>query len=220
MLAQVNNALDDNCIELLKSCDSSSDGPACFGAHLLCVVTVHAAFTKHTGRDISDARQLFPVPFPSKFHRRYLNTAVVQSALGVFTNYTFMSTLVDSALSLGGDYMRELQSSETIRQLVDAGVTVALYAGDADASESGFFCISCIHSLFADNLLPLPASLVHNAVWDKIAVPGHAEAGFTNLTTSDGRIHGQVRQAGLLSYTRFYVSTGLESLGFLTLVQC
>jgi hypothetical protein len=39
-----------------------------------------------------------------------------------------------------------------------------------------------------------------------INATGYSEAGFTNITTSDGIVHGQVKQAGLFSFLRIYES--------------
>lgn len=43
-------------------------------------------------------------------------------------------------------------------------------------------------------------------VADEIAAPGYSDAGFVNITTSDGIVHGQVRQSGLFSFVRIYES--------------
>lgn len=39
-----------------------------------------------------------------------------------------------------------------------------------------------------------------------IDAPGYSEAGFTNISTSDGIVHGQVKQSGLFSFLRIYES--------------
>ena len=41
-------------------------------------------------------------------------------------------------------------------------------------------------------------------VADAIGAPGYKDAGFVNITTSDGIVHGQVRQSGLFSFVRIY----------------
>ena len=43
-------------------------------------------------------------------------------------------------------------------------------------------------------------------VADEIAAPGYDTAGFVNITTSDGIVHGQVKQSGLFSFLRIYES--------------
>jgi hypothetical protein len=39
-----------------------------------------------------------------------------------------------------------------------------------------------------------------------IQAPGYSDAGFTNISTSDGIVHGQVKQSGLFSFVRIYES--------------
>jgi hypothetical protein len=39
-----------------------------------------------------------------------------------------------------------------------------------------------------------------------IQAPGYCDAGFTNISTSDGIVHGQVKQSGLFSFVRIYES--------------
>lgn len=40
----------------------------------------------------------------------------------------------------------------------------------------------------------------------EINAPGYDEAGFVNISTSDGVVHGQVRQSDLFSFARIYES--------------
>jgi hypothetical protein len=39
-----------------------------------------------------------------------------------------------------------------------------------------------------------------------INAPGYCDAGFTNISTSDNVVHGQVKQSGLFSFVRIYES--------------
>jgi hypothetical protein len=41
---------------------------------------------------------------------------------------------------------------------------------------------------------------------DMINAPGYCDAGFTNISTSDEIVHGQVKQSGLFSFVRIYES--------------
>lgn len=43
-------------------------------------------------------------------------------------------------------------------------------------------------------------------VADNVKAAGYADAGFANITTSDGLVHGQVRQAGQFAFVRIYES--------------
>lgn len=44
------------------------------------------------------------------------------------------------------------------------------------------------------------------AVAELIDAPGYSKAGFTNISTSDNIVHGQVKQAGHFSFIRIYES--------------
>lgn len=92
--------------------------------------------------------------------------------------------MLTSRLALGDDD-RESNTLESIRALLAQNITVALYAGDADYNCNW---------------------LGGEAVASEIAAPGYASAGYTNLITSDGITHGQVKQAGKFSFTRVYYS--------------
>jgi carboxypeptidase D len=129
-------------------------------------------------------RELDPDPFPYRFYEAYLNTPRVQAAIGAFTNFSGNNAVGD-AFDTTGDDAREVGTIEALRSLICRGVTVALYAGDADY-----------------NCNWLGSEVVAAAV----AAPGYAAAGYTDLRTSDGVVHGQVRQAGGFSFTRIYES--------------
>lgn len=43
-------------------------------------------------------------------------------------------------------------------------------------------------------------------VAEEIDAPGYDKAGFVNISSSDGVVHGQVRQSGLYSFVRIYES--------------
>ena len=56
----------------------------------------------------------------------YLNTPVVQSAIGAFQNFTEYSAAVGDAFSTTGDDGREDGTVEDMLQLLEQGVTVCL----------------------------------------------------------------------------------------------
>lgn len=128
-------------------------------------------------------RELTPDPFPYSFYVDYLNKPEVLAAIGVFTNFTESSAQVGDNFGETGDDARDPNTAEDLRTLLKAGVTVALFAGDAD-----YIC----------NWIGVEAvaEQVHPARWDK--------AGYVNLSTSDGIVHGQVKQAGQFSFTRVF----------------
>jgi carboxypeptidase C (cathepsin A) len=72
-----------------------------------------------------------------------------------------------------------------LQSLLDSNITLIMYFGDAD-----YNCNWLGGQVVADNLDP----------------PGYQEAGFTNISSSDGVVHGQVRQAGKFAFVRIYES--------------
>lgn len=63
---------------------------------------------------------------------KYLNKPDVLAAIGAYQNFTEGSDAVWAAFSGTGDDDREVGTVEAIGQLLEQGVTVTLYAGDAD----------------------------------------------------------------------------------------
>ena len=86
--------------------------------------------------------------FPPEFYVTYLNTPIVQSAIGAFQNFTEYSAAVGDAFDTTGDDGREDETVADMLQLLEKGVTVCLptvhksaksyiqqvmmYTGDAD----------------------------------------------------------------------------------------
>lgn len=131
-------------------------------------------------RDVYDIRELNPDPFPSVSFITYLNTPGAQSALGAFQNFTLISnTVYNIFITQGYDRANELAT------LVKNGVTVVLFHGDSD---------------WECNWIGGEASA------NMVKVPGFLQAGYVNITTSDGIVHGQVKQSGAFSFVRIYQS--------------
>jgi hypothetical protein len=86
----------------------------------------------NTDRDEYDIRELQPDPFPYSFYIQYLNTPEVQKAIGAYQNYSESSSTVGNAFSVTGDDNREIGTVEVLKKLLDQGIYVLLYAGDAD----------------------------------------------------------------------------------------
>lgn len=54
--------------------------------------------------------------------------------------------------------------------------------------------------------MTLRSRLGGEVVANEVGAPGFKEAGYVNLTTSDGIVHGQVRQSSSFSFVRIYES--------------
>ncbi|KAK3689176.1 Alpha/Beta hydrolase protein [Podospora appendiculata] len=176
-----------NCIDRLQACKASGSNAICGSADTFCANNVENLYDIYLGRDEYDMRELMPDPFPYEFYTDYLNTPAVQEAIGAFVNFTEYTDAVGTNFGYTGDDGREVGTIEDIRALLGAGVTVALYAGDADYNCNW---------------------LGGEAVADEVGkeIEGWNVAGYVNLTTSDGIVHGQVKQAGRFSFTRVYES--------------
>ncbi|KAF2264646.1 carboxypeptidase S1 [Lojkania enalia] len=176
---------EGNCVDQTKHCYATGQNSICSRADDFCFYNVEYMYDKYSGRDEYDMRFLTPDPFPYAYYVDYLNTAEVQAAIGAYQNYSESSSTVSSAFGNTGDDDRESGTIEACKKLLAAGVQVMLYYGDADYNCNWF------------------GGLV---VADEIAAPGYDSAGFVNISTSDGIVHGQVRQSGLFSFLRIYES--------------
>ncbi|KAI0128284.1 Alpha/Beta hydrolase protein [Xylariales sp. AK1849] len=174
-----------NCLDQLKDCKETGLDSVCSKADSFCMEHVEDLYRDALGRDVYDIRELAPDPFPYNFFVDYLNTPTVQTAIGAYTNFSTFSNTVKDAFANTGDDAREVNSIEDIRYLLGLNVTVVLYAGDAD-----FDC----------------NWIGGEAVAEEVGAPGFDEAGYKNLQTSDGIVHGQVKQAGKFSFIRIYES--------------
>jgi hypothetical protein len=88
-------------------------------------------FDIYYGRDEYDMRELTPDPFPYGFYVEYLNSPRVQEAIGAYQNFSEYSYTVGNAFSNTGDDDRESNTIEDVKKLLDAGVQVIMYFGDA-----------------------------------------------------------------------------------------
>lgn len=172
-----------NCVDQTRQCYATGRNDICSTADNFCASKVENMYDIYSGRDEYDMRELTPDPFPYSFYVDYLNSPKVQAAIGAYQNFSESSQTVGNSFSSTGDDDRESGTIQHVRNLLKAGVQVVMYFGDAD-----FNC----------------NWLGGQVVADEIDAPGYEKAGFINITTSDGQVHGQVRQSGLYSFVRIY----------------
>ena len=195
----VSNAMygSHNCLDQLNDCNSypyatnTSDGTGnavCSAADNFCYYMVEYPFDIYIGRDEYDIRYLTPDPFPYTFYVDYLNSAKVQAAIGAYTNFSESSSITSTAFGATGDDAREEGVTAATEYLIDHNVTVVLYFGDADYNCNWFG-----GEAFSRTLTNVPRYT-------------DGTAGFTNITTSDGTVHGQVKSAGHFSFVRIFES--------------
>jgi hypothetical protein len=154
-------------------------------AESFCLDNVQEPWIRETGRDNNDIRQLEPSPFPNTFYQDYLQLPEVLEAIGAQQTFFQKNPTVGDAFRSTGDDSREFGILDIIKDLLDHGIRVTLYAGDAD---------------YECNWLGI------EAVADAIGVPSHCdgEAGYTDVMTPDNVVHGQVKQSGGFSLVRVY----------------
>ena len=179
-----------NCLDQLNYCASSGIDEVCSAADNFCYNEVEFVLDNVLNRDEYDVRELMPDPFPYNFFQDYLNLPHVQQAVGAYVNFSSSGGnvgvgTVGTAFASTGDDAREEGVIEAIKSLLKQGIYFMQYAGDADYNCNW---------------------LGGQAVSYEIDAPGYTSAGFTNLTTSDGIVHGQVKQAGNYSFIRIYES--------------
>ncbi|TKY89599.1 hypothetical protein EX895_001384 [Sporisorium graminicola] len=174
-----------NCLDQIRDCYATGTNQVCSTADSFCANNVEAILDNYANRDEYDIRELSPDPFPYSFYVDYLNTAAVQTAIGAYQNFSESSSTVSDAFGNTGDDGREEGTIEDVRALLDQGVQVVMYAGDADY-----------------NCNWLGGEVVAEQVQHK----GFDQAGYEDLKTSDGIAHGQVKQSGQFSFVRIYES--------------
>lgn len=174
-----------NCLDQIRDCYATGTDEVCSTADTFCANNVESILDTYANRDEYDIRELSPDPFPYSFYVDYLNTPAVQKALGAFQNYSESSLTVSNAYSSTGDDGREDGTIEDVRWLLEQGVQVVMYAGDADYNCNW---------------------LGGEVIAEQVKHKGYDQAGYENLTTSDGVMHGQVKQSGQFSFVRIYES--------------
>ncbi|KAH8900587.1 alpha/beta-hydrolase [Thozetella sp. PMI_491] len=175
-----------NCLDQIKSCRSTKQLGTCLAAMDYCDRKTQGMYLAYWNNDAYDVRS------PSQSgaidsYVKYLNTPRVLQAIGARINYTDSSDAVNNRMVYSGDEILDTGILDDVRKLLDANVTVAMVAGDAD-----FVCSWYGGETIANRV---GAS---RAGWDK--------AGYANITTSDGVVSGQVKQAGKFSFSRIYES--------------
>ncbi|PFH55565.1 hypothetical protein XA68_18034 [Ophiocordyceps unilateralis] len=163
----------------------------CRNASDFCQNQVEAPYTQRSHRGYYDITHCSLDPFPSNRYLDYLAEPRVLAALGVPVNYTDSSNAVVAAFNSTGDYARRIRDGGflgAIGRLLDNDVQVSLVYGDSD------YACNWIGGEAVSQAVP----------WTGAAA--FAGAGYTNLTGAGTASSGQVRQHGLFSFVRVYLS--------------
>ncbi|OAP58347.1 hypothetical protein AYL99_07437 [Fonsecaea erecta] len=174
-----------NCYDQTVDCYARGVNEICTAADDFCAENVENLYDVYLNRDEYDVRYIMPNPFPPTFYVDYLNTARVQAAIGAYVNYTESNAAVGNAFGSTGDDDREIGTVEALQRLLTQNVSVTMYFGDADYNCNW---------------------LGGQVVAEHVAAPGYGSAGFVNISTPDGVVHGQVRQSGAFAFVRIFQS--------------
>jgi carboxypeptidase C (cathepsin A) len=174
-----------NCYDLTVSCNENGWNSVCAYADNFCLNNVENIWDIVTDRDEYDIRYLNPNPFPPTYYVDYLNTPEVQDAIGAYVNFTEANYAVGQDFENTGDDDRELGTVAAVKRIYDSNVTMIHYYGDAD-----YVCNWIGGQVIAKN----------------VGATGFDDAGFANISTSDDKVHGQVKQAGTFAFVRIYES--------------
>lgn len=174
-----------NCASQTLDCATHGSAATCAAADNFCYANVEALLDTIAERDEYDIREFLSDPFPPTYYVDYLNSAPLQTAIGAYVNFSESNAAVGNAFGATGDDDRTDGTVAAMRKLIAAGLTVVQYAGDADYNCNW---------------------LGGQAVASAIDAPGFSSAGFVNLSTADGVVHGQVKQAGKYAFVRIYES--------------
>ncbi|PHH89440.1 hypothetical protein CDD83_6045 [Cordyceps sp. RAO-2017] len=195
----------DGCREKLLKCDeigrakdpdqfgnNNEVNEACSDADNFCFDQVDGAyFNQTTQRATFDLTRCSLAGSPGNEYQQYLTQDRVLKALGVPVNMTDFSSTCQQAFSSTGDGSRG--KLDTLAPLLDSGVQVAMVYGDRD-----WIC-----NWRGGERVSL--AVKHNGA-DRFN-----RSGYTDVVIDGGQSVGQVRQHGLLSFTRVYQASHFAS---------
>ena len=174
-----------NCYDMTVDCYNTQRSDVCSAADNFCYYEVEYTLDQYANRDEYDIREFSTDPFPYEFYVDYLNTPKVQKAIGAYVNYSESSPTISDSFATTGDDDKKQGSIKDVRALINAGVYVIMYNGDADYNCNW---------------------LGNQAVVEEVDAPGMAAAGFVNVTTSDNIVNGQVKQSDNFAFVRVFES--------------
>ena len=170
-----------NCVDMTIACNSLGINAVCSIADDWCYQNTEYLLDIYENRDEYDVRFLMPDPFPPTYYIDYLNSPKVQSAVGAYVNYSESNGAVSSNFAATGDDDRVIGSVAAVKSILASNVTLIMYFGDADYNCNW---------------------LGGQVIADEVNAPSYEDAGFVNISSSDGVVHGQVKQAGTFAFVR------------------
>ncbi|KZF19851.1 putative carboxypeptidase S1 [Xylona heveae TC161] len=186
--------MPNGCLDQLSFCrqtnrTSLSDLAICTEAENMCRDNVegpyyYVGYNGESPRGVYDIRHPINDPTPPTYFADYLNLPHVQDAIGVNLNYTESNDEIYFAFQQTGDFVYP-NFIEDLEYLLQQGLRVALYYGDAD-----YIC-----NWFGGQAVSLAVNYTHAEEF--------RAAGYEPFTVDDTE-YGEVRQYGNFSFLRVY----------------
>lgn len=196
--------------------DNSTVNKICADAQQYCNNNV-VGYYSNSGLSVYDISQSTLNPFPPNTYLEYLNSAAVQSAIGVPVNFTSTSNTVSTAFQQTGDYDRGGQISD-LASLLERGVRVALVYGDRDyicnweGGEAISFSIAAASSSYLSRFnLASYAPIVTNASYIGGVVRQAANFSFSRIYDAGHLIPAYQPETLFTLFTRIILGTDLSS---------
>ncbi|MCJ1309008.1 hypothetical protein MMC25_002663 [Agyrium rufum] len=184
------NTMSGGCQELTHSCSESLHNnvpnyTTCAQATTICRDGVEVPYYEYSGRGTYDIRHPSDDPTPPTYFEDFLNLASTQQALGVNINYTSDSSIaVGTGFTYSGDFDFPMFKDD-LEMILNNGVRVALYHGDAD-----YIC-----NWFGGQAVSLALNFSYA---EQFRAADYAPF------MVNGTEYGEVRQAGNFSFLRVY----------------
>lgn len=183
--------LSATCVALADAKDPQGFGnvdevnKACYTANAFCFSALHDGYNASLNFfDMAAAK--YPLAFPSKTPAGYLNSAEIQSALGVPLNFTGNSVPISEGFVKTGDFVR-VKGLAALSNVLASGANVALVYGDRDYQCNW-----------------LGGEAISTALAKETSNSAFTSAGYAKIQTNETYIGGLVRQAGRLSFSRVF----------------
>lgn len=177
------------CLETLAYCKEANRTTdvgqlLCQQATDQCRTNVEQPYYEYSGRGVYDIRHPYRDPTPPKYFNAYLNLPDVQQALGVDLNYTQSNDDIYYAFARTGDFAYPI-FIEDLEEIIDSGIRVSLFYGDAD-----YIC-----NWFGGEAVSNQLNYTHATEFSK--------TGYVPFTV-DGQEYGEVREYGNFNFLRIY----------------
>ncbi|KAF2862632.1 hypothetical protein K470DRAFT_212433 [Piedraia hortae CBS 480.64] len=173
------------CREAAQVASSHQDVDAvCAEALAMCRDNVEGVYYSYGERGVYDIRHPYDDPTPPSYFEDYLNQGHIQNAIGVNLNYTEANNDIYWRFQATGDFVYNNYIPD-LEELLDQGVRVSLYYGDAD-----YIC-----NWFGGQAVSEAINYTHAA---QFRASGYAPLVYNGIE------YGEVRQYGNFSFTRVY----------------